>query len=265
MSFPINLNLGPVSLNLHLIFETLSFFIGFRYFLYLRRNHEDLINSSDRVWILIGAALGAFLFSRLVGGLENPVEFFSFKHSMIYYYGNKTILGGLLGGLLCTEITKKILKVKYSSGDLYVYPLVLAIIIGRIGCFTAGVNEQTYGIKTSLPWGMDLGDGFLRHPVALYEILFLILLWIGLQNLEKKYVLANGIRFQFFMIAYLLFRLVIDFIKPGFRYSVGLTTIQIFSILGLVYYSNTISKTFLNFSLLARKNEDVNREINIRK
>jgi phosphatidylglycerol---prolipoprotein diacylglyceryl transferase len=253
MIFPVNLTFGPVSLNLHLIFETLSFFIGFRYFLFLRKNQEDLINSSDRVWILIGAAFGALLFSRLIGGLEDPVAFFSFKQSIIYYYGNKTILGGLLGGLLCTEITKKILSVKYSSGDLYVYPLILAIIIGRVGCFTAGVTEQTYGIETTVPWRMDLGDGVLRHPVALYEILFLISLWFGLQSLEKKFVLANGIRFQFFMIAYLFFRLMIDFIKPGFRFPFGLTTIQIFSILGLLYYSNTILKIFLNFSSLVVK------------
>jgi phosphatidylglycerol---prolipoprotein diacylglyceryl transferase len=265
MSFPINLTIGSVSLNLHLIFETLSFFIGFRYFLYLRKNQEDLINSSDRIWILIGAAFGAFLFSRLIGGLENPVEFFRFRQSIIYYYGNKTILGGLLGGLLCTEITKKILEVKYSSGDLYVYPLILAIIIGRIGCFTAGVSEQTYGIEATLPWAMNLGDGVLRHPVVLYEIFFLTFLWIGLKNFEKKWLLADGIRFQFFMIAYLFFRFIIDFIKPGFRFSIGLTTIQIFSILGLVYYSKTISKIFLNFSLLARKNEDVNLKITIRK
>lgn len=50
------------------------------------------------------------------------------------------------------------------------------MIIGRIGCFLTGIYEETYGIPTDSVFGMHLGDQYLRHPVALYEIGFLIAL-----------------------------------------------------------------------------------------
>jgi len=83
---------------------------------------------------------------------------------------------------------------------------------------------------------MNLGDGQLRHPVTLYEIGFLVLLWIGLAILKKKYQLAEGLRFKFFMIAYVAFRILLDFVKPHYTFSFGLSTIQITGVVGLLYY-----------------------------
>jgi prolipoprotein diacylglyceryltransferase len=66
-----------------------------------------------------------------------------------------------------------------------------------------GVYEETYGLPTTLPWGVNLGDNIPRHPVCLYEILFLILLWIMLVQTEKRCTLQNGARFKMLMIAVL--------------------------------------------------------------
>lgn len=192
MVYPINLRLGGLSLPLHLIFETLGFAIGFRYFLFLRNKQKDRINDANRIWIIIGATFGAFFFSRVVGALENPLTLIHSKHILLYLYANKTIVGGLLGGLLVVEITKKIIHEKSSSGDLFTYPLILAMMIGRIGCFTSGLSEETYGIVTNSFLGIDLGDGLYRHPVTLYEIAFLGLLWLGLVLIERKVRLING-------------------------------------------------------------------------
>ncbi len=250
MVFPINLKVGGFVLPLHLIFETLGFATGFRYFLFLRNKQKDRINDANRVWIIIGATFGAFFFSRVAGALENPMTLIHSKHILLYLYSNKTIVGGLLGGLLVVEITKKLIHEKSSSGDLFTYPLILAMMIGRIGCFTSGVSEETYGIVTPSFLGIDLGDGLYRHPVTLYEIAFLGLLWLGLVLPERKVRPINGYRFQFFMIAYLLFRLLLDLIKPHYVYFVGLGTIQLCCLAGLLYYSKTIYKIIFNFSAL---------------
>ena len=206
--------------------------------MYLRKRQADPIPSPDRVWIIIGAAAGALLGSRLLGALENPELFLQGggEAGLLYYYLQKTIVGALLGGLICVELTKKVLGVKASSGDLFTYALILGMIIGRIGCFLTGVADGTQGVPSTLPWAMDLGDGVLRHPAALYEILFLLGLALGLYLIEQKYILADGVRFQVFMVSYLLFRLAVDTLKPGFRFGIGLTTIQIACILGLLYY-----------------------------
>jgi len=154
----------------------------------------------------------------------------------LYFYSNKTLVGGLLGGLTGVELVKKIVKERQNSGDLFVFPLLLGMIIGRIGCFSAGVYEETYGLPSRLPWAMDLGDGVFRHPVTLYEILFLTSLWLCLALLKKHYVLPPGALFKMFMIAYLLFRFLLDFIKPGWRYLAGLGTIQLACLAGIAYY-----------------------------
>jgi phosphatidylglycerol:prolipoprotein diacylglycerol transferase len=249
MTFPIELRLGPVTLSTHLLFETLGFFLGFRYFLYLRKRQSDPIKEPNRIWIIIGATFGAFLFSRLVGALEHPLNLLHSSHPLLYLYANKTIVGALLGGLLCVELTKKILGEKQSSGDLFTYPLILAMIIGRIGCFTSGLTEETYGLPTTSFTGIDLGDG-PRHPVTLYEIAFLGLLWLTLKKVEHHTPLRNGYRFQLFLIAYLSFRFLLDFIKPRFAWFLGLSTIQLCCALGLLYYAKTIWKIFTNFSAL---------------
>jgi prolipoprotein diacylglyceryltransferase len=157
MQFPVHFGFGGFSISAHFVFETLAFIIGFRYFLYLRKKVEDPISEGNRIWILIAAAAGALIFSRLLGSLESPQAWFSSDHPLLHFYASKTIVGGLLGGLLCVEVTKYYLGVRTSSGDLFTYPLILAMMIGRIGCFSSGVYEPTYGVQSTLPWALDLG------------------------------------------------------------------------------------------------------------
>lgn len=237
MDFPIYIQIGNSRILLHAVTELLAFFVGFRYYVYLRKKNGDQINSVNRIWVIIGAILGALLGSRLIGGLENPAGLAAAENKLAYFYVNKTVLGGFLGGLLGVEAIKKMIGEKTSSGDLFVYPIFLALIIGRIGCFSMGIFEETYGKATHLFTGIDLGDGIKRHPVALYEIVFIIVLWTGIQWIERRSTLVNGGRFKIFMIMYCLFRLVLDFIKPHYDIITGLSTIQLTAIAGLLYYS----------------------------
>lgn len=236
MQFPFTIQLGSVSILWHTVFETLGFFIGFRYFLWLRKRQGDTIHSSNRIWILIGAIFGALFGSRLIGGLENFNALQHASNKWLYFYSNKTVLGGFLGGLAGVELTKKIIGEKHSSGDLFTYPMILALIIGRIGCFSMGIHEETYGLPTTGVFGMYLGDDIKRHPVCLYEIAFLITLWISLVALEKRHILTEGARFKIFLIAYCFFRLTLDFVKPRYTLVFGLSTIQLTALAGLVYY-----------------------------
>jgi prolipoprotein diacylglyceryltransferase len=242
VSFPYTISLGGARLPLHSLLEPVAFFVGFRYFIYLQRRDGDPISSSNRTNILIAAIFGALFGSRLVGGLEDPPALLHAKSMLLYFYENKTVLGGFLGALWAVELVKKFIGEKQASGDLFVYPILLALMVGRIGCFSMGVYEETYGIPTSLPWGLDLGDGLHRHPVALYEIAFLGLLWIALKKLDPLLSKEQGARFKVFLMAYCLFRLLLDFIKPHYTFSLGLSTIQITAVAGLIYYSPHIMR-----------------------
>lgn len=236
MPFPLQFQIGSLTVPLHAVLETLGMFTGFRLFLYQRKKQGDVIEEPNRIWILIGAIFGAVLGSRLVGALENPVAWIQSPHPVLYFYQNKTVVGGFLGGLLGVEVLKKIIGERKASGDLFVFPLLLALVIGRIGCFTMGVYEETYGLPTSFFTGMNLGDGVLRHPVTVYEIGFLIVLWRVLYQVHRRAALQNGALFKLFLIAYLLFRFCLDFIKPHYTSGIGLSTIQITCVAGILYY-----------------------------
>lgn len=87
--------------------------------------------------------------------------------------------------------------------------------------------------------GTNLGDGLKRHPIALYELLFLVVLFVFLRKLKQKN-LKNGLLFQYFMIAYFAFRFCIEFIKPNTFFLMGLSSIQILCLICILYYQKTI-------------------------
>ncbi|MCO5949421.1 prolipoprotein diacylglyceryl transferase [Mucilaginibacter flavidus] len=234
MHFPVNIPLGKSYIPVHLICETLAYFVGYRYYVYLRKHSKDQISAEHRLLIFIGAAVGALVGSHLVGVFENPSLLSRF--SLIYLLGNKTIVGGMLGGLIGVELTKKQIGVTVSSGDLMVYPLILAMIIGRTGCFLAGLEDGTYGTASNLPWAINFGDGIRRHPTNLYEIVFWIILWAVLKICERKYRFTDGSKFKIFLASYLVFRFLVEFIKPDYFFGFGLSVIQLVCIAGILYY-----------------------------
>jgi len=94
----------------------------------------------------------------------------------------------------------------------------------------AGLADDTYGKPTSLPWAVDLGDGIGRHPVQVYEILFLVLVGVFL---GRKRQWREGARFRIFMGSYLGWRFLIDFLKPQ-PLVAGLNLIQWSCLAGIV-------------------------------
>ena len=251
LTIPFEPELFGITINIHLILEYFAFFIAYRYYVVLRRKSADPINSSNRLSIILGAALGALIGSRLIGFLENPMFMFS-DIGLIQLLNTKTIMGGLFGGLLGVELAKKLIGETQSSGDLFVFPIILGIFMGRIGCFLSGINEFTYGKVTNSIFGMDLGDGLLRHPTSLYELVFLILLFFGLRQLQKSNCLNNGELFKLFMLSYFGFRFFIEFLKPNVFYVFGLSTIQLLCVICWLYYS----KFLINFKFRLKRVRD---------
>src|SRR5262245_60913376 len=150
----------------------------------------------------------------------------------------KTVAGGLIGGLFAVELTKRVAGVKRRTGDLFAIPLCAGLAIGRVGCFLGGLQDDAYGVATGAPWGVDFGDGVARHPAQVYEIIWLGLLALWLWRLSGRWR-REGDLFKTFMVAYFSFRLVVEFIKPGWPIF-GLTAIQWASVAMLVYYSRDL-------------------------
>ncbi len=226
---------------LHPLFESLGYASGYALYKRQRARQGDLLPEPQRWSVIAAAAVGALLGSRILGLLEQAPRTHLHLAQLLLPTGGKTIVGGLLGGWLAVELIKLLHGIRTRTGDLFVLPLCLGIAVGRIGCLLAGLADDTFGTFTHLPWAVNFGDGIPRHPTQLYEILFLTALALILGTLHRHARLPNGALFRLFLAAYLLWRLLIDLLKPQPLVH-GLNAIQWASVAGL-----------LALSLLARR------------
>jgi prolipoprotein diacylglyceryltransferase len=235
VTFPVLIPLGPWRLHPHVVFELLAYAVGFQIYRHLRRREGDVIAAPERWAVIAAAALGAAAGSRMLAALERPAFFAAHWREPLLVFGGKTIVGGLIGGLLAVEWTKRRIGVTTRTGDLFAIPLTIGIAIGRIGCFLTGLDDGTFGNPTALRTGIDFGDGIARHPTQLYEIAFLAALAAVIAAAPAACDRA-GDRFRRFMIGYLGFRLVVDAIKPDPTLALGLSAIQWACLATLLYY-----------------------------
>jgi phosphatidylglycerol---prolipoprotein diacylglyceryl transferase len=246
MQFPVYFHLGPWAIHPHPVFEALAYMVAFR--LALRNFRQDTIATSQRTSILVGGMLGGLIGAKLLVLLQHIDLLWSDRTAWaLLLFQGKTVVGGLLGAIVGVELTKKYIGVKQSTGDAFVTPLIFGMMIGRVGCFLTGLDDRTYGTVTNLPWGVDFGDGLLRHPTPIYEILFLFGLF-GLIQWRSRYKSRSGDMFKFYTIGYLSFRFLVDFIKPEFHPVLGVSAIQIACALGICCYY----RSFWDFFKLAR-------------
>jgi phosphatidylglycerol:prolipoprotein diacylglycerol transferase len=225
--FPVLIHLGPWTVDPHVFFVLLGYAAGVALFLRLRRREGDPIGRTQR-WIVVAAALiGSALGARALAWPDG-----------------KTIVGGMIGGLIAVELVKWRIGVRSRTGDLFALPLCVGIAIGRLGCFLEGLGDATYGNPTSLFTGVDFGDGIPRHPTQLYESAFVLLLAAFVIVTRERFAKA-GDRFRLFMVSYMSFRLLVDFIKPEPRVAMGLSVIQWACVATLLYYAADARKGYI--------------------
>jgi phosphatidylglycerol:prolipoprotein diacylglycerol transferase len=232
LSFPVWITVGAWRVHPHLFFELLAYALaGFVYWRH-RRVRGDHVSTESRWALAAAAVVGAVFGSRLLFWFEDPQRTLTQLTNLQYLAGGQTIVGGLIGGWIGVEWQKRRIGIREPTGDLFAIPVALGAAVGRIGCFLSGLPDGTYGLPSSMPWAIDLGDGIPRHPTALYESAFMFAAVWWLMRIERK--AARGEVFLGLITAYLAFRLVVDFWKPGVSLLAGLTAIQLACIVGLV-------------------------------
>ncbi len=228
--FPFFIPLGPWKLHPHAVFEVLAYLLAGQLFWFLRRRGADPLDTRLRLSVVAGALLGAGLGAKALHILtllpdRQAVGWFA-------VLGGKSILGAILGGHLGVEIAKKLVHETRRTGDLFVFPLCVGIAVGRLGCFLTGLADGTFGNPTTLPWGVDFGDGVRRHPTQLYEVGF-ALAFMAVALLVRKRLRQGGL-WRLFLGTYCAWRLVVDGLKP-YPALAGLNAIQWAALAGLVW------------------------------
>jgi phosphatidylglycerol---prolipoprotein diacylglyceryl transferase len=149
----------------------------------------------------------------------------------------RSIVGALAGAVAAIELLKRWKGVRQSTGLVFVPAFTVSVVVGRLGCFFSGLQDQTHGIATSLPWGHDFGDGIPRHPVQLYESLAMsafLIAALALLAERNRLFLAHG--FYIMVLVYAGQRFVWEFFKP-YAALIGPFNLFHFICLGLACYA----------------------------
>jgi uncharacterized radical SAM superfamily Fe-S cluster-containing enzyme/prolipoprotein diacylglyceryltransferase len=172
---------------------------------------------------LAALALGAFCGGMI--GAKLPfvlADWPGFVSGQAWFHDGKTIMSGLVGGYLGAMLTEWALGIQNFTCDVLAAPLAAGIGVGRLACFSAGC---CYGTATSLPWGVNFGDGCLRHPTQLYESAFHLTAAAVLFQLQRRQMF-RGQLVRLYFVAYFIFRFFTEFIRPEARIFFGLTGYQ---------------------------------------
>lgn len=242
MTIPFEPYLFRIPLNIQVIAECLAFSVGFRYYVASRKYQDRDVSGNFRQPIILGAVLGTFLGARIMGFMENPYGIHQLRQVLIQFNA-RSIMGGIFGAMLGVKVVRRLLKEKNLSFDLFTLPLVLSIFIGRIGCFLNGTKDFTYGTETDFFMAMDLGDGLYRHPIALYELIFLAFLFIILHRNRLALQQFPDLMFTIFMMTYFGFRFCIEYLKPNVFFLYGLSSVQWLCIGCYIYFLPALSRS----------------------
>lgn len=195
--------------------------------LLLRQTQEALpLTALQKLGIGIGAFCGAMIGAKLPFVLSDWDGLLS---GMAWLQDGKTIMCGIVGGYFGVELAKWALDVRVKTGDTFAAPVAVAVAIGRVACFTGGC---CYGTPTDLPWGVTFASSAAsagglvpRHPTQLYEAAFHLLaaaalVWLGRRGMFK------GQLIKLYILCYLGYRFVTEFIRPEAQLWLGLTGYQ---------------------------------------
>lgn len=214
---PIALRIGPLAVHWY----GLMYLVGFAsaYLLgrwRITRGHTTFLTVRDLedltfytvLGVVLGGRLGYVLFYKPAHYLAHPLEVF------YLWEGGMSFHGGLLGVILVMLLFARKKGVSFFKLSDFVAPLIpLSLAAGRLGNF---INGELWGRPTDVPWGMvfpQSGDGLARHPSQLYELgLEGIVLFVILWTFSAR-PRATGQISALFLIAYGLFRFLVEFTR----------------------------------------------------
>jgi phosphatidylglycerol:prolipoprotein diacylglycerol transferase len=186
---------------------------------------------------IVGARLGFILAppqSLVAQGMDTAwffQNFFNLENGAIAIWsGGLNIFGAVVGGALGALIYLRRNKLPLGAWlDIAAVGLPLGQAIGRWANF---INQELYGVPTSLPWGITIDSahrvepfrslvdypvdqGF--HPLFLYESLWSLLAFIVLLNIytrfRRRWNLRPGDVFLIYVIQYVFIRFLLEGIR----------------------------------------------------
>ena len=257
--WPILFTIGSVTIYTFGVLLGLGFFLAS--FLIWRRLRELGLKEDRTIDLLISLGLVGFLLSRLVYILWHfgQFGFFLDRWLLIRQYPGLSFWGGLLGvSLILARFSKKEKYSFWEIADEFLFGFLPFLILAQLACFFDGC---VLGRPTSMPWGMFFPGSLLRRqPVSLFSAGLLLLIWIFLLWIERRWRMwawykskAEGFIFLVFINLLLLINLGLAFwqdVPVYFLYlQLGLSS------LGLLFFGSVFYRRSGRELSLRRKND----------
>ncbi len=190
----------------------------------LRRYQARLqLSSYEKFGLWVGAFCGGILGAKIPFVLADEVGLWD---GTAWLADGKTILAGIVGAYFGVEVAKWACEIRVKTGDTFAVPAAIAVACGRLACFVGGC---CFGTATNLPWGVCFPTApepnVPRHPTQLYEFGFhgglaVLLFWFERQGWFR------GQLIKLYILAYLAYRFVTEWIRPEARLFGELTGYQ---------------------------------------
>jgi phosphatidylglycerol---prolipoprotein diacylglyceryl transferase len=232
----------------------------------IRHCNKYQIKKDDFLDLLMVAIPTAIVFARLyyvVFAWEdfrgNLLSIFNLRTGGLAIYGG--VIGAVLGALIFTKV-KKIKTLQMF--DFAVVYLPLGQAIGRWGNF---VNQEAFGVNTTLPWGMrsettimeltrlqrmgvsisswDINPLLPVHPTFLYEFLWNSVVFVSLLLLRSKKKF-DGEVFYMYMALYGLGRFFIEGLRTDSLMLGGFRVSQLLALIFFIVFVGVILKKRMN-------------------
>ncbi len=195
-----------------------------------RRGHTE-----DRLLIVVtGALVGGAVFMRLGTWLQHVDLRANASLAEQWAYGNRSILGGLVGAWLGVHVAKRLCGYRLRTGDLFAPAVALGMAVGRVGCLLT----ELPGTPTDSWWGITLDGaeagrlgaepGVPLHASFAYEIAFHLAAFAVIWFWLRRRALPPGESFVWYVAAYGLFRFLVEFVRGNEVVWEGLTRPQLF-------------------------------------
>ena len=232
---PIAFTIGTVGVRWYGIMVALAVLVVVLWMLREVRRGATLSYDTILTAALVGIPSGVII-SRLLHVVDR-FDFYSRNPGLIWGFEGLTIYGAILGAALGIWIYSRFSHFRFGYfADLVVPGLILAQVIGRVGCT---INGCCYGIETSLPWGVVYTQpesyaplGVAIHPTQVYEIIFCLVVFALLLKLRGRFK-PDGSLFLIYLSLYSLWRLGIDFLREGTPFLFGLHQAQVIGVIVL--------------------------------
>jgi phosphatidylglycerol:prolipoprotein diacylglycerol transferase len=245
----LHLRVGGLQVPTHELFVVLGAALAFA--VYLHQGRRRGMADRAHVAVAVGALLSGALVAKGATGWRYLLEADEPTAWGLLAFGGKSILGGLFGAYAGALLTKRLVGIRHSTGDLFAPAVAAGMAVGRIGCLLT----EPPGTTTSLPWAVSLSPAqaaavpgctaactLPSHPAHAYEIAFHLLSLVLVLRYGDR-LGKRGVVFTAWLLAYGVFRLGNEALRPNPDLLLGLSGSQVFLLVGIPLLARALWRT----------------------